>query len=91
MRSWNVLLVTGGSSITDTVRLDPVEIRAEFRTRHYQYRTVGAMLLDALHNISGPFPKVFQSHFEDVFTYIKTYSHVDFKFKEKLGVVANLG
>ena len=66
-----VILVLGGTSPTDRLMLDAEDFQQESRTLHYQYKTVGAMLLNALDNQSDKFPEVFQDHFEYIYQYFE--------------------
>lgn len=66
-----VVLVLGGYSQTDRLMLDAEEFQQESRTLHYNYKTVGAMLLNALGNQSDTFPEVFQDHFESIYQYFE--------------------
>ena len=66
-----VVLVLGGSSPTDRLMLDAEEIQIDSRILHYHYKTVGAMLLNALGNYSDTLPEVFQDHFEFIYQYFE--------------------
>lgn len=85
-----VLLVMRGSSSTDPLMLDPQEIAQLGRTHHYQYKTVGAMLMDALDNVSQSFPEVFQNHFEATFAYMKVHLNIQYVVNVESQVTAKL-
>lgn len=74
-----VLLVLGGSSPTDPLMLDADEIPGTVRTLHYQYKSVGALLLNALENQSDAYPEVLQVHFEFIYQYIETHFLVKYE------------
>jgi len=85
-----VVVVIGGSSKTDSLMLDPEDILLGAQTRYYQFKTVGAMFLDALNNVSDFFPEAFQDHFETVFAFVKAHLNVQYGIKTNSKVVANL-
>lgn len=61
MAAKSLMLVLGGSTPTDPLLLEPFPTLSGPVVTHYQYKTVGSMLLSALGGTCGAFPEVFQS------------------------------
>jgi hypothetical protein len=76
MAAKSLLLVLGGSTPTDPLLLEPFPTLTGTPVTHYQYKTVGSLLLSALHGSCGAFPEIFQSYFERIFGYINTHLDV---------------
>ena len=74
-----ILLVLGGSWPTDPLMLDAQEMPETDYTLHYQYKSVGAMLLTALGNQSNTYPEVLQDHFEFIHQYLETRIFVNYE------------
>lgn len=73
MTSKALILVLGGSTPTDPFLLESFPTLTGTAVIHYQFRTVGALLLSALGGTCQSFPEVFQAYFESVFEYISTH------------------
>ena len=74
-----IVLVTGGSSETDPLAsLYDSGGGCDF-VYHYHFNTTGAMLSNALRNLSDIPPEAFQTFFEDVYSYIETRLHFRWK------------
>ena len=67
-----VILVQGGSSPADRWMLDAEDFEDDRRTLHYNYKSVGVMLLNALRNQSDTSPEVFQANFEFAYGYFQS-------------------
>ncbi|KAK7983538.1 hypothetical protein PG989_010940 [Apiospora arundinis] len=78
-----IVLVISGTTETDSMATDPndVEFDADkelFRTHHYQKKTVGSALYNALGGPSKILPEEIQSHFDEISNYIT--SHLQFSW-----------
>ena len=80
------VVVLGGSSPTDRLMLDAEDFPSDDRTFHYQFNSVGAMILNALGNQSTIFPEVLQGHFEYVHRCIEAAGR--FEYEESSDVTA---
>ena len=73
-----VTLVLGGSSETDTMMQELQQLSNTPRILHYQFKTLGSMLLGSLGNAPDLHPAVLQEDFEWVFEYIEEQLSVQF-------------
>ena len=71
-------LVLGGSIETDTMMQELPQLPDTLRILHYQFKTLGAMLLSALGNAPDLHPAVLQEDFEHVFEYIEEQLSITF-------------
>ena len=59
--------------------LDAEETQHDSRTFPYQYKSVGAMLLNALGNQSDTILEVLQSHFKYIYQYFERTAKVEYE------------
>jgi hypothetical protein len=81
MVSRGVVLVTGGLSDTDTMRLFPEESNEyrQIRISHYRFSTVGSMLVNATTTLGDIAPETAQTIFLTVNTYIKQHLAIEWR------------
>ena len=70
-----LLLVIGGSSETDTCVADPEQLQnLNLKPKlHYQYSTIGALLLSAMGAVVDVAPETLQEDFQHIFAYIEEH------------------
>ncbi|CAF9942734.1 hypothetical protein IMSHALPRED_004609 [Imshaugia aleurites] len=71
-------LVLGGSIETDNMMQELPQLPDTPRILHYQFNTMGAMLLSALGNAPNLHPEILQEDFEHVFEYIEEQLSITF-------------
>ncbi|KAL8995033.1 MAG: hypothetical protein Q9169_005159 [Polycauliona sp. 2 TL-2023] len=78
----SLVLVLGGSSETDKYMEEHQQIPDTQMVLHYQYSTVGAMLLTALGNAPKIRPEVLQVDFEKIFEYVEDHLMIEYILEE---------
>jgi hypothetical protein len=79
----SIVLVLGGSSETDPLMVDPEDIVDEPLQLHYTYRTVGALLQQALPHQPDVYPEVLQIEFEKIYEYIKSHLQIRYNLQRQ--------
>ena len=77
-------LVLGGSSETDTMMQELLQLPNTPPILHYQFKTSGSMLLGALGNAPDLHPAVLQEDFEWVFEYIEEHLSMTFVIQDAI-------
>ena len=75
-----LLLVLGGSSKPDTCMPDPedVQILNSQPKFHYQFSTIGALLLSAMGTVVDIAPEILQEDFQHIFAYIQEHLEITY-------------
>ena len=75
-----LLLVLGGSSETDTCMPDPEDVQTltSQPKLHYQFSTIGALLLSAMGTVVDIAPETLQEDFQHIFAYIQEHLEITY-------------
>ena len=88
MNPRSLTLVLGGSSITDPLMEEEIQIPNTTLILHYQYQTVGSMLMSAMQCKLDILVETLQQDFEHVFEYVETNVQADFVMRKNMTTAA---